>query len=417
MAIHHFRRTSCRLCGAADLTSVLTLRPTPLANAFVKPEEAGADQPRFPLELFLCSRCKHAQLLDVVDPKALYEHYVYVSGTSPVFVQHFKHYADEMLARYAPGDHPSGAFVVDIGSNDGTLLAAFQERGARVLGVDPAQEIARGAVARGIETIIDFFTPSVARDIVDAHGNAAIVTANNVFAHVDDLASFTDGVRHLIGGDGVFAFEVSYLRDVLDKTLFDTIYHEHLDYHLVAPLEQFFAARGMELIDAVRIDTHGGSLRGIAQAKGGPHAALPSVKALIAEEHALGLHEAPAYQAFSEHIDRVGAELRQVLADARAAGKRIAGYGAPAKATTLMVHFGIDASAIEYIVDDSPWKQGLLSPGLHIPIVSSQHLKANRPDYLLLLAWNFAQPIMKNNAWFHDAGGKFIVPLPHVSIQ
>ena len=407
------RRSTCRLCGGPDVSAVLSLEPTPPANAFVPAGRVGTVQERFPLDVFLCAGCGHAQLLDVVDPCVLFEDYVYVSGTSPVFVRHFEAYADAVTARFRP---TAGGLVVDIGSNDGTLLGFFKEAGYRVLGVDPARAIAAAATAAGIDTVEGFFTPALARTLRAEHGAASVITANNVFAHIDDLGGVAHGIRHLLADDGVFVFEVSYLVDVFEKTLFDTIYHEHLAYHTVRPLLGFLEAHGLQLIAAERVDSHGGSLRGIAQVMGGPHAVAGSVGGAVALEEELGLHTAGAFHAFARRIEARKAELGGLLGKLKAEGKTIAGFGAPAKATTLMYHFAIGPGEVDFIVDDSPLKQGLHTPGMHIPVLSSAAIDEHRPDYLLLLAWNFARPIMARHAAFHEAGGRFIVPLPQVEV-
>ena len=407
------RRTTCRLCGGVDLEKVLALTPTPPANAFVSADQLANEQQAFPLDLFMCTSCAHVQMLDVVDPAVLFENYVYVSGTSPVFVRHFEAYANALIDRFEP---PAGSLAVDIGSNDGTLLRFFQNAGLRTLGVDPAKELARKATADGIETWDTFFCSEVAQRIATQRGQAAFVTANNVFAHADDLGGIVDGVRDLLAPEGVFVFEVSYLLDVYEKTLFDTIYHEHLAYHSVKPLARFFEAHGMRLIEARRVDTHGGSLRGIAALADGPHDATPSVAELIALEEKLGLHQADTLRAYSNRIDAVKAVLTSLLKDLKVQGKSIAGFGAPAKATTLMYHFDIGANIIDFIADDSPLKQGMYSPGLHIPVVPSSEIYERNPDYLVILAWNFAESIMAKHAEFTKNGGKFIVPLPKVTV-
>ncbi len=395
------------------MSLALSLAPTPPANAFVPADALGREQARFPLDVAFCRNCAHVQLLDVVDPGALFAHYVYVSGTSPVFVRHFEDLAAFLTGRFKP---VPGGLVLDIGSNDGTLLTAFARAGLRVLGVDPAREIAADATARGIETICGFFDPALARDIAARHGEAQIVTANNVFAHIDDLAGVVEGVRTLLAPSGVFAFEVSYLLDVVRNTLFDTIYHEHLDYHSVKPLVPFFAAHGMELIEAVRVDTHGGSLRGIVQRKGGPHPVGASVAALVAEEERFGLDRIETLHAFARDVEALGGELGALLRRMKAEGKRIAGFGAPAKATTLMYHFGIGPEWIDFIVDDSPLKQGLFTPGMHIPVLPSSALAEKKPDVLVILAWNFARPIIEKNTAFAKAGGRFVIPIPKVEV-
>ncbi len=408
------RRDTCRLCGGRDLTLVLELAPTPPANAFVAADARDRDQPRYPLDVFFCRDCAHVQLLDVVDPGMLFRNYVYVSGTSPVFVRHFEDYADAVVERFKPRP---GALVVDVGSNDGTLLGAFKRRGMAVLDVDPATAIARRASEAGIETMAEFFTPALAAGIRAERGPAAVVTANNVFAHVDDLAGLRDGVRELLAPDGIFVFEVSYLADVVEKTLFDTIYHEHLAYHSVKPLRRFFEAGGMDLFAVERIDVHGGSLRGIAQAAGGPHADDGSVAALAAEEEGAGLDSAETFRDFAGRIRRMGGELNRLVSKIKADGKTIAGFGAPAKATTLMHHFGIGADVIDFIVDDNPLKQGLYTPGQHIPVLPPQALYDRRPDYAIVLAWNFAPSIIAKHSAFRDRGGRFIVPLPKLEVH
>ena len=394
----------------------MSLAPTPPANEFVSAQERGKPQDRFPLDVWICGECAHVQLLDIVDPERLFRRYVYVSGTSPVFVDHFRRYAESLISRAGLA---AGSRVLDIGSNDGTLLRFFQQAGMEVLGIDPARQIAEDATRRGIRTLPDFFDPALAKRLRSEGWEADLVTANNVFAHADDLQAIADGVAHVLAPDGLFVFEVSYLLDVFEKTLFDTIYHEHLSYHTVKPLVGFFERHGMELVDAVRVDAHGGSLRGIAKRKGGRWPKQAAVGALIADEARLGLHAPEAYQRFFANIEARKRELTQLLARLKSEGKRVAGYGAPAKATTLMFHFGLGPEALEYVIDDSPLKQGLYTPGHHIPVVPSTYLAdpARRPDYALILAWNFADPIIAKQQPFRSAGGRFIVPLPIVEVR
>ena len=392
---------------------MLELAQTPLANAFVTSEALQKEQSLYPLDLFFCASCGHVQLLDVIDPVMLYEHYVYVSGTSLVFVRHFKEYADYVIGRF---QLPTDALVVDIGANDGTLLKFFRESGRRVLGVDPAREIAERTSAAGIPIVNDFFTPALADSIRAEHGAADVISANNVIAHIDDLASVMEGVRRLLAPDGIFTYEVSYLADMVEKTLFDMIYHEHLDYHSVKPLISFFAQCGFEMIEATRVDTHGGSLRGILQHKGGPRRVGASVAELLALEEKLGLNKPETFKAFSNHIENVKTELVGLLRSLKAEGKRIAGFGAPAKTTTLMYHFGFEPGMVDFIVDDSPLKQGHYTPGMHIPVLPATALEERQPDFAVILAWNFAESIMAKHAAFREAGGKFIIPLPTVRV-
>lgn len=403
------RRDICRLCDGNNLEIALSLPPTPPANAFVGIDRVGVEQPTFPLDVYLCADCTHLQLLDIVDPILLFGSYVYVSGTSPSFVRHFEDYAAEVLSRYPPKD---AGFVVDIGSNDGTLLRAFDKAGHRTLGIDPARDIAATATAAGIETLVGFFNSKMAQDIRRSHGPADVVTANNVFAHIDDLGDVTDGVEKLLAPSGVFVLEVSYLVDVVQKNLFDTIYHEHLSYHAVAPLIGFFARHGMQIIDAQRVASHGGSLRCIVQRQDGPRTVQTNVSERLEEESMLGLGQLKRYRSFDRDIEAIGRELRDLIENEKSAGKTISGFGAPAKLTTLMYKFGLDSRHVDFIIDDSPWKQGLFTPGLHLPVVSADILREQSPDYLLIFAWNFAEQIIARNQAFADNGGRFIVPLP-----
>jgi SAM-dependent methyltransferase len=401
------------LCESTDLSKVLALEPSPPANAFVSAADLSAPQPKFPLDVWFCRSCKHLMLLDIVDPSLLFSDYVYASGTSPVFVAHFRDYASFVKDRFGVA---AGDLVVDVGSNDGTLLRFFEQSGQRVLGIDPAREIAARATASGIETWPAFFDARLVERIRTEKGAAKVVTANNVFAHIDDLAGVLSAVRKLLAPDGVFVFEVSYLADVVEKNLFDTIYHEHLDYHSVAPLVPFFARNGMQLIETHRVSSHGGSLRGVAQLSTGPRRVGESVAALSTMEHEVGLDLEDTFHSFGHRIAELGRDLKAQLAQLRAQGSRIAGFGAPAKATTLMHHFGIGADVIEFIVDDSPLKQGLFTPGLHVPVLPVAALYERRPDYVVILAWNFSGPIIKNHRKFSESGGKFIVPLPRIEI-
>lgn len=400
-------RRDCRLCGSIELERVVELTPTPPANAFTaRPEPQTA----YPLELMLCGGCSHLQLHHIVDPQVLFRDYVYAAGTSPVFVAHFKRYAEEAIARFGL---KAGDLVVDVGSNDGTLLRFFQSSGLRVLGIDPAREIARRATEAGIPTMPEFLDVAMAQKIRREHGPARLVTANNVFAHVDGLAAFVAAVRELLAPDGVFIFEVSYALDVYEKTLFDTIYHEHLDYHSVKPLVSFFERAGLPLFAAERVPTHGGSLRGMA---GNGRTLGESVRQQVAEEDEAGIGCAPTWRAWSAKIDAVRDQLLSLLGALRADGRTIAGYGAPAKATTLLGNFGLGAETLDFIADDSQLKQGLLTPGSHIPVLAADALYERRPDYVVVLAWNFADSIIARHARYAAEGGRFIVPLPEVRV-
>lgn len=390
---------------------MFALTPTPHANAFV--ESPAIVQPIFPLEVFRCETCAHIQLIDIVDPGTMFRHYVYLSGTSPVMVDHLRRYADD-VSKYA--NLEKGDFVLEFGSNDGTLLGFFQKLGMAVLGVDPAENIAAIARSNGIETLAEFFTPALASAVREKHKTAKVICANNVCAHIDNLAAVFDGVRELLAPDGIFVFEVGYLYDVVTKTYFDTIYHEHVDFHHVGPLVKFCAARGLELVSAQRVSMQGGSIRCFAQRAGGPRRPDASVAELLSLEDKAGLNRPETYRKFFARIQQRGTELVLLLDGLKRRGLRLAAFGAPAKATTLMYQFNMTGETVDYIVDDNVMKQGTFSPGLHVPVVSPRYLIDERPDYLVILAWNFAESIISRNSAYAATNGRFIVPLPDLRI-
>ena len=407
-------KDTCRLCQSKRLQFLFALAPTPPANEFLAERPADGQQDHFPLDVYQCSDCGHVQLIHCVDPERLFRNYVYVSGTSQVFVKHFEEYAAEVI-RYVP--LATGDRVLDCGSNDGTLLSFLQKAGMDVLGIDPARKIAEEATQRGIPTWPEFFNSALARRIRAEFGTVKVVTANNMFAHADGLPDILDGMASLLDQKGIFVFEVSYLLDVIERNLFDTIYHEHLSYHSVKPLVSFMQRHGLDLVRVQRVDSHGGSIRCYA-APAGSREIDPSVAELIAQEEKAGLYETATYTAYLDRINGLGAELRSLIARLRQGGAKVAGFGAPAKATTLMYQFGLNAKDLDFIIDDSPLKQGLYSPGRFVPVIDSSVLQdaTRRPDYLVILAWNFAQPIIKKNQPYQQAGGKFIVPIPQLQI-
>lgn len=402
-------RTDCRVCGSGDLAEVLSLGTQPPANAFIRPEDISLPEPSFPLAISHCGGCGFVQLSEIVSPDLLFRNYVYVSSTSPTFVAHFEELQRHLQPMFDGGDR----LAVDIGSNDGILLKPFRAAGWRVLGVDPATEIAARATADGVETLPEYFTLELGKEIRASRGAASLVSATSSFPHIDGLDSVLGGVRELLAPDGVFMVEAYYLGAMLEKNLFDTIYHEHLSYFTARTITRLLDRYGLEVFAIEMTDTHGGSLRVLSQLRGGPRAVKRAeLDELFAREDELKLGERATYLAFAERTAQNKLLLNEMLAGLKADGKRIAGYGAPAKGNTLLNYFGIGPEVLDYIVDDSPWKQGLLTPGAHVPVRPAAALAEQRPDYLLLLAWNFAEPIMKKNADFSAAGGKFIVPVP-----
>lgn len=398
------------MCNSKRLTKIVSLSPTPPGNDFLKKDELGRKEYLYPLDLYFCENCFHVQLGHVVNPLVLYQkNYTYVSATSSQFVNHLKNYAIEMIEKFSLDETK---LVVDIGSNDGTCLSFFQDNGVKVLGIDPANEIAIKASENGIETIADFFSYNLALKLHKTYGPASFITSHNACAHIDDLLDVIKGVECWLDDDGVFVLEVGYLVDVYSNTWFDTIYHEHLDFHTVGPFEKLFKRAGMEIIGVDRISPQGGSIRVIAQKKNSKFQRESSVDELINLEHKLGLDKAKTFHEFEDKINLVRINLHKLLKKLKEDNKIIAGFGAPTKATTLMSHFKIDESILDFIVDDNPLKQGLYTPISHIPVLSAEELYKRKPDYVLILAWNFAEPIMKNHKKYSDEIGSFILPMP-----
>jgi hypothetical protein len=402
------------MCGCCSLVKAISLTPTPPGNDFLSKEELGRFEPVYPLDLYFCKECHHIQLGHIVDPKILYQkNYSYVSSTSADFVSHLKSYAEKMVERFSL---KAGDLVSDIGSNDGTCLNFFKKQGMNVLGVDPAIEIAKKATENGINTIPDFFGYKLAIELRKEYGAAKYITSHNACAHIDDLFDVVKGVEYWLDQKGIFVLEVGYFVDVYTNTWFDTIYHEHVDFHTVGPFEKLFERVGMEVIAVERISPQGGSIRVMAQKIGGDRKKDDSVEKLIALERKLGLDQVNSLSQFNERINAIRDKLQKLIYSIKNEGKTIAGFGAPTKATTLMAHFGLDETMLDFIVDDNPLKQGLFTPITHIQVLSSEELYIQKPDYLLILAWNFSQPIMKMHKKYSSNIGNFIIPMPEPKV-
>lgn len=407
----YYNQKSCRLCERNNLSRVLELASTPAGNNFLTKEEKNQNnEPIFPLELFFCNYCYHIQLGHVVKPEHLFKNYHFVSGTSHVNVDHFENYAEDVIAKY---NLKKGSFIVDIGSNDGTCLKAFKERGMKVLGIDPADNIAQIAIKNGIKTIPDFFSKQLASKIKEEYGIPDLITSHNVLAHIEDFSNVMEAIASLMGKNSIFIFEVGYFGDVFENLWFDTIYHEHLDYHTVAPLKNYFDTIDMDLFHVEKVNIQGGSIRNFVQLKTSDNYIDTSVIKIIEEEQIKGLHNLSDLATYQSRIDAVKIDLHRLLKEIKSSGKSIVGYGAPTKSTTLMNYFGLDSSIIDFIIDDNELKQGKYSPLLHIPIVSSECIaNGNETDYMLILAWNFADSIIEKVRKTNNFNGKFIVPLP-----
>jgi hypothetical protein len=401
-----FRRTTCRICDSKDLHEFLSLGEVPLANAFLRESDLNKPEPRFPLSAHYCAQCGLVQVLDVVDPRLLFSHYAYFSSASKPMVEHFASVAAEIHARYLtkPGD-----LLVEIGSNDGTFLKNLLGK-SRLLGVDPAANIAEEAAKSGITTIKQFFNADVATYIRHLFGPAKVVFAANCFAHTDDIADTLRGVTTLLDTDGVLVFEDHRFASVLRSGHFDQFYHEHLNSYTLRPLEHLMERFGMKIIDARVIPTHGGSFEIHAARVDSGYRRQPSVAKVRADELALGLDDPRTYAKFAADVKEFGKKFGRMLKGLKNEGSRIAGYGATAKSTTLLNYCGIDNSILDYVVDSTPRKQGCYTPGTHIPILPPEAFRADKPDYVVLLAWNYADVILDNERAQRERGVKFILP-------
>lgn len=407
-----FKRKDCRLCGSTDFEHVLNLTPTPPADSYVSAGQLDKVQEVYPIDLFLCRNCGVTQLLDVIDTEEVYLNYTYLTISSLGLIQHFEKYADEVMEQIKPAH---GKLVIDIGSNDGTLLRFFKKHGMKVLGIDPAPSIAKIATEAGIKTLPEFFTEKYARELKKEYGTAAIITSNNLVADVDNLIDMIKGVRELLAPDGVFMFESFYFLDQVKNLVWDFTYHEHFSSFTVKPLKAFFDELGMELFEAQRIDTKGGSMRFKVQLKGGPHKMSPTINEHIKLEEAFGIHKPEIFIQYKSRIEKVKRDLTELLEDLKAKGKTFAGFGASATSTTLIYHYEL-GHTMDFIVDDFTAKQNLFSPGYHIPVYHPDEIYKRKPDYIIILAWRYYESIMKKHQRYLDEGGHFIIPLPEVKV-
>lgn len=409
-----FKLRQCRVCRGNNLSEVISFGMSPLANAFLKKDQIDSREYFYPLTLVFCENCRFLQLGHVVSPNLLFDEYVYVSSTSSVFVKHFENFGRKLVSKFGLNGE---SLVVDIGSNDGILLRPLKEMGISVMGVEPAKHIAKLARDSGIPTTADWFNLSTAGKIKKEIGSADIITGTNVFAHIHDLDEVLRGVNGLLKEDGVFITESPYLVDFIKKSYFDLVYHEHLSYWSIRSLSVLFARFNMEIFYVEKVPVHGGSVRVYAKKKGGKHKLDKSVKSFLAKEKSLGLGKKQTYQKYELKILGNKRKVIDLLTKLKKQNKTIVGYGAPAKGNTLLNYFKIGNETLDYIVDDSKFKQGLYTPGTHIPVVSSEMLKIKQPDYVFILAWNFSESIISSLSWLRKKKVKFIVPVPSPSIR
>jgi hypothetical protein len=409
-----YLRKDCRMCCSTNLVKVMELTPTPPGNNFIKKLPVEDPEISFPLDLYFCLDCYHLQMGHVVSPQILYQtDYSYLTATSAYFVKHLAKYANNMIKKFSLS---KGMKVADIGSNDGTCLLQFKNLGLDVIGVDPAIQIANEATKNGIETVPDFFTYLLAVKLKEKYGSVDFITSHNACAHIDQLDDVFKGVSHWLNDNGVFVLEVGYFVDVYTQLYFDTIYHEHCDFHTVSPFHKIFERTGLELIDVERISPQGGSIRVMAQKIGGPHKIQNSVSEMIKLELDLKFNLAETFSNFDDRINNIGIKLKTLISNLKQNGASIAAYGAPTKATTLLNKFDIGGEYIDFIVEDNILKQGLFMPLSHIPILPTEEMYKRKPEYVLILAWNFAEPIMEMHKKYLENGGHFIVPLPEPKI-
>lgn len=409
----HYKRTSCRACGDTHLKQFLSLGPTPLANSFLQTEDEFEHEISYPLDVYFCKSCSLVQLLDVVDPGLLFRHYIYVTGTSDTIADHNMRYAQTVVDFLKLGKED---LVVEVASNDGSLLKYFKKHGVKTLGIEPATNIAEIASANGIETINQFFNSSTAQQVRMSHGLTKAVIGNNVLAHVNEPRDFLRGCKMLLAETGLVIIEVPYLKEFLDRLEYDTVYHEHLCYFSVNTLLRLCDEVGLSIIRIDHVPVHGGSLRMYAGRQKDYNHHAPDVQDLAEKERGLGLTQYDKYERFARDVEDNRRKILTLLRSLKEAGKTIAAYGAPAKGNTLLNYCGITSDLISYTVDKNPLKVGLYTPGVHIPVLSATTLLEHQPDYVLILAWNFADEIMRQQQEYHNRGGKFIIPLPEPKV-
>jgi len=403
--------TRCRICNSEDLIKYLDLGATPLANSLLDEKNLDKKESRFPLEVLYCNNCSLSQLSIVVDPKVLFSEYVYRSSISKTFESHCRQMA-ETVSNMMDG---KGNLIVDIASNDGCLLQQFKDCGFRTLGIEPAENLVKIAQAIGIETEGLFWDMDAAEKILKKYGKAKVITATNVLAHVDDLGEFLKAVNVLLDENGLFIVEVPYLHDLLAKNEFDTIYHEHLSYFLVKPLQTLYRKNGLAINKIEKFQIHGGSIR--IYASNDSSKSDKSIDEFLSMEKNSGLYSIEAYKSFDNKVKNIKEDLIKLLKELKSQNKKVAAYGASAKGNTLLNYCNANKDLIKFIVEDTPEKQNKFAPGSRIPIKDASYLEKENPDFLVMLAWNFAKEIMQKTEGFRKRGGKYIIPIPEVKVE
>ncbi|MCB9816291.1 class I SAM-dependent methyltransferase [Candidatus Nomurabacteria bacterium] len=405
---------SCHMCRSDKLSLVLDLGMQPHSDDFLSQDRLSHVEHFSPLRLVSCQDCGLLQIDYFVNPEILYQtNYVYESSITTSGVAHYKKMAADIAEKF---HFNKGDLAVDIGSNVGVLLSGFKEQGFSVLGVDPAERVAKKAIDSGIETIVDFFSDEIAKDIVEKKGKAKVVTGTNVFAHLHDIDSATKGIITLLDKDGVLVIEAPYAVDMIEHVEYDTIYHQHIGYLSVKPMAQYFKRFGLELFDVEHQTIHGGTLRYFVGHEGVHYTSARVTEAIEGEER-FGVYDLRRLEKFAKDVYKQRKELRALLDSIKEEGKTVAGISAPAKGNTLLNYCGIDTYYFDFITEKSSFKQSLFTPGTRIPIHGDEKLLETQPDYAVILAWNFADEIMKNLSEYSKRGGKFIIPIPYPVIK
>ena len=382
----------------------------PLANRLLKADELSKPEPRFPLDLAFCPRCYLVQLTETVPPDVLFREYVYFSSYSDTMVDHVRELVGRLVEERRLGPEH---LVVEVASNDGYLLQFYRARRIGILGIEPAVNVARVAEQeRGIPTIAEFFGAALAEKLAGAGRRASILHAHNVLAHVPDLNDFVRGIKRILAPDGLAVIEVPYLRDLYERSAFDTIYHEHVCYFSLSALDQLLARHDLSLRDVERVPIHGGSLRLFVGHRDDTAGPAERVAALLAEEASWGIARTDVYRQLDHLARSVRTSLQGLVRRLKAERRSLAAYGAAAKGSTLLNYVGIGLETLDFVADRSPHKQGLYLPGVHVPIVGAERLVKNRPQYTLLLAWNLADEVLAQQAEYRRLGGRFILPVP-----
>lgn len=388
---------------------------SPLANSFLRAEQLDHYEVFYPLHARVCGSCLLVQVDEFEPPEQIFSgEYAYFSSYSDSWLKHASAYVEAMIARFRLG---ARQLVVEVASNDGYLLQYFVKHGVPVIGIEPAANCARVAESKGVRTLTTFFGSRMADELVAQGTRADLLLGNNVLGHVPDLNDFVKGMKRLLGESGVITMEFPHLLRLIEENQFDTIYHEHFSYFSFLTVERVFAQHGITLFDVEHLPTHGGSLRVYGRHEEDSGKAVgPTVAALRDEERRAGLDRLATYSAFSASVARAKRDLLRFLVDAKHDGKRIVGYGAPAKGNTLLNYSGIRSDFIDFTVDRSPHKQGLYLPGTHIPILHPDSIRSARPDYVLILPWNLKDEITEQESYIREWGGRFVVPIPQVTI-